>query len=287
MYEDGVVTRRAGADESVRVVLVGSGYIAQAEHIPGWQQEPLGGLVAVVDQDIEIASQVGAACGVPHFSSLGEAIAVTAPDAVHICTPARTHAVLVADAVRAGLDVLVEKPLTEDAGSARTLVDLATAHGRELMVAAPRLYDPYMEYASAAVERGEIGRVFAITSSWRMSHRPTYPHITPMARHRAVTASPGSREWLRQRMLDESVHHFGVFSSWAGAPLTPVSTVVTDSAFHVTLKAPGDVLITHTDVSPAGHGETFNVFGTDGRVEAMPWSQHFPDAGGVRCSSGA
>lgn len=272
--------RTALEGEGVGVVLVGCGYIAQAEHIPGWQQEPLGRLVGVVDQDTAIASQVAAACRVPHFSSLGAAMESTRPDAVHICTPAKTHAALVAEALWAGADVLVEKPLTEDPESARALVELAGAEGRTLMVGAPRLYDPYIEFVSEAVKRGEIGEVFAISSTWRMSHAPSYPHITAMARHRAVTATPGTREWLRQRLLEESVHHLGVFPSWAGGALTPWSTVVTDRAFHITLKAPGDILITHTNVSPAGHGETFNVFGSCGRIEAMPWSQHFPDTGG-------
>jgi predicted dehydrogenase len=264
--------------DMIGVVLVGCGYIAQAEHIPGWQLEPLGRLVGVVDLDEPVAAQVGEACGVPHFAALADALASLPVDAVHICTPAGSHAALVSEALRARVHVLVEKPMTTDAQTARALVHLAHAEGRTLMVGMPRLYDPFVEFVSGVLERGELGRVLAIASSWRMSHPPTYRHLGEGPRHPAVTAPPGSRVWLRERLLDEAIHHIGVLRRWMGE-LQPWATLLTTGAFHLALKAPGDVLITHTNVTPAGHGETFSVFGERGRIEAMTWSPHFPNAG--------
>lgn len=272
---------RLRSDYEVRVILVGCGYIAQAEHLPGWDQEPRGRLAAVVDTDRSAAEAAGAAYRAPWFTDLGQAIKAVGADAVHVCTPASTHEPLIAEALGAGLHVLAEKPLTDDAASAAALCAQARARELVLMVAAPRLYDPHIEWITTAIDHGETGPVSCIATVWRMSRPAQYRRLTKTARHRPVTSAPGSPGWLRQRLLDQSVHHLGVLARWTRGGLRPLSVVLTHRAYHVVLEADGDVIVTHSNVSPAGHGETFTVYGDAGRFEAMPWSAHFPDVGGT------
>ena len=84
-------------------------------------------------------------------------------DDVHgvvIATPVSTHYQLAREALLAGKDVLVEKPLTDHAAQARELCLLADRLGRVLMVGHTFLYNPAVEYMRTLVSSGGLGRVF-------------------------------------------------------------------------------------------------------------------------------
>jgi predicted dehydrogenase len=85
-------------------------------------------------------------------------------DAVVIATPARTHFPLAQDALRAGKHVFVEKPLAMSVAEARTLVDLAAAQERVLMVGHVFEYNPAVHYIKQAMASGELGEVFYLYS---------------------------------------------------------------------------------------------------------------------------
>jgi predicted dehydrogenase len=159
------------------------------------------------------------------------------------------------------------------------LCDDADRAGVTLMVAAPRLYDPYVAYVTDALDHGRLGAISLISTVWRMSLPAVYRRLTAQPRHRAVTTRPGSVEWLAQRLCDESIHHLGVVARWTAGPLRPQSVALTERAFQITLHA-DDVVVTHSNVTPSGHGETFTVYGEGGRMEAAAWSPHFPHVGG-------
>lgn len=65
-----------------------------------------------------------------------------APDAVVIATPPATHLAVATRALRAGLHVLVEKPMTGELGAAQQLVDLARAADRVLAVGFVERFNP-------------------------------------------------------------------------------------------------------------------------------------------------
>ena len=80
-------------------------------------------------------------------------------EAVAIMTPNDTHAAMAALALDAGLDVICDKPLTNDTASARTLANKAAAKG--LIFSLTHNYSgyPMVREARAAVAAGEIGPV--------------------------------------------------------------------------------------------------------------------------------
>lgn len=90
-------------------------------------------VVAIADPDLVAADRLRA--GFPAaaaFADLATMLAAVAPDAVHICSPARTHAELVTAALKRGVHVIVEKPLAPDATQTRRLLDEADAAGKVL-----------------------------------------------------------------------------------------------------------------------------------------------------------
>lgn len=82
--------------------------------------------------------------------------------AVVIATPVATHFNLARDAILAGKDVLVEKPMTMNAAEAEELRRLAEAHGRVLMVGHLLLYQPAIAWIAGALKQGLIGDVWSL-----------------------------------------------------------------------------------------------------------------------------
>ena len=85
--------------------------------------------------------------------------------ALVIAAPAAAHGSLVAQALKAGKDVFVEKPLCLDPVEGRALVDLAKERGRVLMVGHLLWYHPAVLKLKELVDSGEMGRVQYIYST--------------------------------------------------------------------------------------------------------------------------
>lgn len=81
-------------------------------------------------------------------------------DAVAISTPVRFHYELALAALRAGKHVLVEKPITESAEQAKTLIEEAKARGLVLMVDHTFIYTPAVRKMRELVATGELGDVY-------------------------------------------------------------------------------------------------------------------------------
>ena len=86
------------------------------------------------------------------------------PDVVHIATPAHTHFDLARQCLQAGKHVYVEKPFTQTASEAETLVAIARERGLQICVGHDQLFDPAWLTLKERVARGEIGPVTHVES---------------------------------------------------------------------------------------------------------------------------
>lgn len=98
-------------------------------------------------------------------TSYVEVLRDEAIQAVAIATPAETHRDLVREALLAGKDVFVEKPLCLSVDQGRTLVDLARDRGRILMVGHLLWYHPAVLRLKNLIDTGELGRIQYIYSN--------------------------------------------------------------------------------------------------------------------------
>jgi UDP-2-acetamido-3-amino-2,3-dideoxy-glucuronate N-acetyltransferase len=98
----------------------------------------------------------------PHckvFTSYGAVLRDDAISAVAVATPAETHGALVREALLAGKDVLVEKPLCLSAAEGHELVALARQRQRILMVGHLLWYHPAVLKLQELVLQGALGRI--------------------------------------------------------------------------------------------------------------------------------
>lgn len=155
-----------------RVICIGTGGFARG-HIRNMLAQAatteIVGLVEVSDRSREATAAVFAEhkqdCP-PAYATLEQLLkAQGAADAVLVCTPHKFHFENCRDALLAGMDVLVEKPMVMNAREARRLIDLRDKTARLVVVGFPGSLSPAIKKAKELIRQGRIGRVTAI-SAW-------------------------------------------------------------------------------------------------------------------------
>lgn len=128
--------------------------------------DALGALRGFFDSAAEARASFGAQYpNAKVYESVETLLADPAIEAVAIATPAETHGALVRQALNAGKNVFVEKPLCLEVEEARELETLAREKGRILMVGHLLLYHPAFLALKKAVADGAIGRLRYIYSN--------------------------------------------------------------------------------------------------------------------------
>jgi predicted dehydrogenase len=86
--------------------------------------------------------------------------------AVLIATPDHWHTPMTIDAMAAGKDVYVEKPLTHDIAEGRTILDALTRHQKIVQVGTQQRSMPHIVRAKELVRAGRIGTVHKVHMTW-------------------------------------------------------------------------------------------------------------------------
>lgn len=115
----------------LRVGVVGVGYFGRF-HAAHYARHPRAQLVAVADIDKPAADEVAHQHGCMSVSDYRQLIDHV--DAVSIAVPTPEHFAVASELMAAGIDVLIEKPMTHDLESAAELLNVADRLGRVLQV---------------------------------------------------------------------------------------------------------------------------------------------------------
>jgi predicted dehydrogenase len=124
---------------ALKVAVVGAGYLGQ-HHARIYSELPDVELVAVVDTDGARAGEVAGKYASRWLSDYRDTFASV--DALSIVVPTTDHCRIALDCIRAGKDVLVEKPITTTISEADELINEAAGRGRILQVGHLERYNP-------------------------------------------------------------------------------------------------------------------------------------------------
>ncbi len=146
----------------VRVAVVGGGFWGKnlVRNFHG-----LSSLAVVCDTDVARLDAFREEFGVEGTTVFADVLADPKIDAVALATPAEHHAAMVRQALEAGKDVFVEKPLALTPGEGRELVALARERGRILMVGHLLHYHGAVRKLKELVANGDLGRVRYVYSN--------------------------------------------------------------------------------------------------------------------------
>ena len=148
------------SSRKARVAVVGTGWWSTTAHIPALLQNPNAELVALCDRSREALARATAAFGpIPTYTDCQAMLAAEKLDGVIVATNHTTHYELAKACLEAGLHVLIEKPMVLHAAHAHELIQLAQAHGCELIVGYPYHYNELSRRAREVLHSGELGAI--------------------------------------------------------------------------------------------------------------------------------
>ena len=122
-----------------RVGVVGTGYLGRlhARILTELPEATAAGFVEVKD---EVANEVVTNLQLKRFDSV--AAMAKEVDCAVIATPTTTHYGVASELLEAGVDVMIEKPITPTVEDAQRLIDLAASRGRIIQVGHVERYNP-------------------------------------------------------------------------------------------------------------------------------------------------
>jgi len=142
--------------DNLRVGVVGLGMMG-VFHTKAYQSLPYVTVVGAVDQTKEQADKFASELGVKIYDSLDELLPHI--DALSVCTPDDFHKDIVIQAFRAGVKVLVEKPLEISVAACEEIL-AARPDPTYLMVGQTLRFDPRVCQAKAALDSGDLGDIY-------------------------------------------------------------------------------------------------------------------------------
>ena len=141
----------------------------------GWNHvrvcSEIGVLCGVCDQNISETDRVAEEFGVPGFYEVDDAVGELKPDGVIIATPTFTHYDIASKLIDHGINVLIEKPISDDIQKAQDLVDKARNMDLVLAVGHIERHNPVISAAKKNISEGKWGDVVTI-STRRVSNFP-------------------------------------------------------------------------------------------------------------------
>ena len=178
----------------IRVGIIGFGRIGK-EHA-GWLAACSNARAVAVFDPTAARREMAVAKGLKAFDSLDALFAEV--DAVLVSTPTAFHFEHATAALAAGRHVMVEKPITLDYPTAKTLVEDAEARGLVLSVFHNRRFDADYLTVADAIGRGAVGRVINVESrlgQWASCVGPAAKEWRPGWRNEASFGGGGLYDW--------------------------------------------------------------------------------------------
>ena len=133
----------------------------------------------------DIASKM--APSVPFFTSVSDmlsALGDNKPQAAIVCVPNNLHVPVAKDFVAAGIDVLVEKPLTDSIDDGKSLLEEVKKKSVKLLVGHHKRFNHYSMATKAVLESGVIGDLTAVSALW-MGYKPDSYYEVPWRRSKS------------------------------------------------------------------------------------------------------
>ena len=149
--------------QPLRIAVAGCGAIAQLAHLPVLAKMRGVQLVALCDNEGARARALADRFEVPDvFTDLEELLEADSLDALIVATPNHLHEPHVLSALRAGVDVLCERPLALTSRGVERVLAAAQKSGRKVLVGNNHRFRSDVQALSRFVSTGELGRVVGV-----------------------------------------------------------------------------------------------------------------------------
>lgn len=205
-----------------RIGIMGCGKIAQVRHIPELATNPNAQLAGYYNPTIKRAEQMAQKYGGKVYNSIEELLSDSKIDAVVICLANQAHAEVTIQSLKAGKDVLCEKPMATTIEDCEAMVDAANLSGKKLMIAHNQRLAKAHAKAKELLRKGIIGKI--------LTFRTTFGHGGP----EFWSINPGKNTWFFNKqnaslgaMADLGIHKTDLIQYLLGQNIISVSATIT------------------------------------------------------------
>jgi predicted dehydrogenase len=168
-----------------RIAIIGTGWWATEHHVPAILEHPDATLVALCDANLEKARMTADAYKVPNaYASVDDLLANEQLDGAIVVTNHATHYQVAKACLQAGVNLLIEKPMTLFAREAKELVEMAAAQGVQIAMGYNHTYSPYAIRAQEIVASGALGEL-------QYAHGIFNQHVMPLLAGQSVGIGEG------------------------------------------------------------------------------------------------
>ena len=145
----------------MKVAVIGVGTMGR-HHARVYSELPEADLVSISDSDSVRAHSTAEKFGIRAYTDHREMLEKEKPDAVSVVVPTALHEKVGMDALDAGVNVLIEKPIAATVEEGTRLIEKARAMNKQLMVGHVVRFDPALQALKQKLDAGELGRIYQI-----------------------------------------------------------------------------------------------------------------------------
>ncbi|WP_370337133.1 Gfo/Idh/MocA family oxidoreductase [Parvularcula marina] len=178
-----------------KVALIGAGFIAPV-HLTALQSIRKVRVSAIVDPNMARAEGLARQAGATAYPSIEAMLEADRPDAAHVVTPPPLHEATTLPLLAAGVPVLLEKPMAQDAEECTRLIAAAEEGGTSLAINHNFIHHPAFVRARKMLESGRYGRLRRV----QMRYAAPLRQMTARAFGHWMFNSP------RNLLLEQAVH---------------------------------------------------------------------------------
>jgi len=151
--------------KKVKVGVIGLG-MGRA-HLANYQELEQAEVIAICDVDKQRLQTTQQEYAIPHiFTDYQKMLQLPELDAVSVATPNFLHTAISIAALKAGKDVLCEKPLATNSKEAREIIKVKNKTGRKLAVHFNNRFRPEVQFLKNYLEEGNLGKIYYARTVW-------------------------------------------------------------------------------------------------------------------------
>jgi len=157
----------------ISFAVLGYGHIGK-RHVAWIHQHPAATLAAIVEPDVQLASEIRINLQVPCFTSLDNLFASEfSVDVICVCVPNYLHAPLTIFALQNRCHVLCEKPLALTAAEAQAMQQAAELRGKFIFCVVQNRYSKSARWMKDLISQNVLGQVYQVqvTCFWNRDAR--------------------------------------------------------------------------------------------------------------------
>lgn len=231
----------------INIGIIGIGTIGK-RHLMAINEVDDINIVGIVDV-AEAANKFCSDQNIPIFKTLNDLLKSHEVDGVVISTPTINHHENAIAALKLGLDVLIEKPISATVSEADEIAKTAIKYGRKVLVGHQRRFYPLVLKTKEIVKNNEIGNIIGLSGVWAL--RKDEDYFLPDWRKK-ITAGPVITNLIHDidylRFIFGDIEEVSAISSNSINNFEKEDIVVTNLKFKSGIL--GNFLITDRGTSP-------------------------------------